>query len=196
MTLLFIFRHGVTAWNAEGRIQGHSDIGLSEPARQEIPSWRLPEDARNATWLTSPLLRARETASLLGHPDARIDERLREMHWGQWEGWRLADLREKLGDSMIENEARGLDLQPPGGETPRQVQARLAPLLGELAKMPGPLAAVGHKGVIRALYARASGWDMTGKPPVKLQNNCCHAFRLSSDGTPAVQTLNIPLMGG
>ena len=196
MTLLFMLRHGVTSWNAEGRIQGHSDIGLSETARQEVPAWRLPEDARNATWLTSPLLRARETASLLGYPDSQIDDRLREMHWGQWEGWRLADLREKLGDNMIENEARGLDLQPPGGETPRQVQLRLAPMLSELAKAPGPVTAVSHKGVIRALYARASGWDMTGKPPVKLRNNCCHAFRLSPEGAPVIETLNIPLMEG
>lgn len=196
MTLLFILRHGVTSWNAEGRIQGHSDISLSEEARQAVPNWRLPDDARSGLWLTSPLLRARETASLLGYPDARIDDRLREMHWGQWEGWRLDDLREKLGDIMVKNEARGLDLQPPGGESPREVQERLKPLLAALAENGQPVVAVSHKGVMRALYALASGWDMTGKPPVKLQNNCCHAFRLFADGTPAVELLNIPLNGG
>ncbi len=196
MTLLFILRHGVTSWNTEGRIQGHSDIGLSEEARQEIPTWQLPEEARNGLWLTSPLLRARETAALLGYPDAQIEDRLREMHWGQWEGWRLADLRQKLGDIMVKHEAKGLDLQPPGGESPREVQDRLKPLLADLAGNKRTVIAVSHKGVMRALYALASNWDMTGKPPTKLRNNCCHAFRLSADGSPGVECLNIPLSGG
>lgn len=196
MTLLFILRHGVTSWNADGRIQGHSDISLSEAARREVPNWRLPKDAQAGAWLTSPLLRARETASLLGCADARIDDRLREMHWGQWEGWRLADLRRELGDIMAENEAKGLDLQPPGGESPREVQNRLMPLLRELAVQGERVTAVSHKGVIRALFALATGWDMTGKPTVKLQNDCCHAFRLSPDGSPAVDRLNISLIDG
>ncbi|WP_282604801.1 histidine phosphatase family protein [Pelagibius sp. Alg239-R121] len=193
MTLLFILRHGVTSWNAEGRIQGQSDIGLSETARVDIPGWRLPDEARASRWLTSPLLRARETAALLEHPDAQIDERLREMHWGQWEGWRLTDLRRELGDKMVQNEAKGLDLQPPGGESPRDLQIRLKPLLSELGEKGEPTTAISHKGIIRALYSLASGWDMTGKPPTKLLNDCCHAFRLSPDGTAVVESLNIPL---
>lgn len=193
MTLLYIIRHGVTPWNKEGRIQGQSDIGLSEEARAEIPNWHLPEEARCARWLTSPLIRARDTAALLGYAGAQIEERLREMHWGDWEGQRLADLRRDLGDEMTLNEARGLDLQPPGGESPRDLQIRLKPLLIKLAEKEEIVTTVSHKGVIRALYALASGWDMTGKPPLKLQNNCCHAFRLSSDGVAAVECLNIPL---
>ena len=193
MTLLFILRHGVTPWNREGRIQGRSDIGLAEDARAEIPSWSLPQEARAARWLTSPLIRARDTAVLLGHPEAYIEERLQEMHWGAWEGQRLADLRRDLGAAMTQNEARGLDLQPPGGESPRDVQIRLKPLLADLAERKESVTAVSHKGVIRALYALASQWDMTGKPPTKLQNNCCHAFRLSPDGTAEVERLNIPL---
>ena len=193
MTLLFILRHGVTPWNREGRIQGRSDIGLAEDARAEISSWSLPQEARAARWLTSPLIRARDTAVLLGHPEAYIEERLQEMHWGAWEGQRLADLRRDLGAAMTQNEARGLDLQPPGGESPRDVQIRLNPLLADLAERKETVTAVSHKGVIRALYALASQWDMTGKPPTKLQNNCCHAFRLSPDGTAEIENLNIPL---
>ncbi len=194
MTLLFMIRHGVTAWNKEGRIQGQSDIGLSDQARAEIPAWHLPDEALGARWLTSPLIRARDTAALLGHPDAQIDDRLREMHWGDWEGQRLADLRRELGEEMTRNEDQGLDLRPPGGESPREVQARLQPLLAELGQDDGHITAVSHKGVIRALYARASGWNMLGKPPVKLRDGCCHAFRLSSDGTAALEELNIPML--
>lgn len=193
MTLLFILRHGVTPWNREGRIQGRSDIGLAEDARAEIASWSLPQEAQTARWLTSPLIRARDTAVLLGHPEACIAEELQEMHWGAWEGRRLADLRRDLGEAMAQNEARGLDLQPPGGESPRDVQIRLKPLLADLAQRQESVTAVSHKGVIRALYALSSHWDMTGKPPTKLKNNCCHGFRLSPDGTAEVEQLNIPL---
>lgn len=194
MPLLYMIRHGVTAWNKEGRIQGHSDIGLSDEARAAIPDWSLPGDAQAAQWLTSPLVRARDTAALLGHPDARVDERLREMHWGDWEGQRLADLRRDLGDEMTRNEDQGLDLRPPGGESPREVQTRLKPLLADLSRGDKDITAVSHKGVIRALYALASGWNMLGKPPVKLRDGCCHAFRLASDGTPALEELNIPML--
>ncbi len=196
MTLLFTIRHGVTDWNKEGRIQGQSDIGLSDQARVEIPGWNLPDMALGARWLTSPLIRARDTAALLGHPDAQIDDRLREMHWGDWEGQRLADLRRELGEEMTRNEDQGLDLRPPGGESPREVQARLLPLLAELGQGDQQTTVVSHKGVIRALYALASGWNMLGKPPVKLRDGCCHAFRLSSDGTAASEELNIPLLAG
>ena len=50
-----------------------------------------------------------------------------------------------------------------------------------------------HKGVIRALYALASGWDMRGAPPEKLRQPCAHRFLLSPGGDPRVERLNIPL---
>src|SRR3546814_15044213 len=67
-------------------------------------------------------------------------------------------------DLMAANEARGLDFRPPGGESPRDVQDRLRPLLAELAAAGADVVAVSHKGVLRALYALASGWDLRGTP--------------------------------
>ena len=97
----------------------------------------------------------------------------------------------KLGE-----EAEGLDFRAPGGESPRDVQARLAPLLAEIARAARPTVAVTHKGVIRALYALAVGWDMTDKPPEKLRDDCVHVFTLSAEGAPSVDRLNLPLNGG
>ena len=51
-----------------------------------------------------------------------------------------------------------------------------------------------HKGVIRALLALASGWDMTGKPPARLDWTRVHVFLLAADGSPAVGDLNLPLI--
>jgi probable phosphoglycerate mutase len=90
------------------------------------------------------------------------------MSWGCFEGRRLAELRGEAPDAMAANEARGLDFRPPGGESPREVCARLQAFLVELAADPRPVVAVCHKGVIRATLVLATGWDMRGRPPMRL----------------------------
>ena len=197
MTLLAVIRHGPTAWNAEGRIQGRSDVPLSAEGRVAVGAWRLPEGIGGPgwSWLASPLARARETARLLKpETPAATEPVLAEMDWGEWEGRRLAELRAEGGAAMTEAEARGLDFHPPGGESPRMVQARLQPLLARLAGAGGNYLAVTHKGVIRALYAQASGWDMTGRPPVKLRDACLHVFTLEAEGRPRIERLNLELV--
>ena len=193
MTRLALIRHAATAWNEDGRMQGRADIPLSVAGRAAAASWRLPPDWADADWFSSPLERARETARLMGLSPVGDDPRLTEMEWGDWEGRRLAELRAELGAAMAANEARGLDFRPDGGESPRDVQARIAPWLAEVAIRGRPVAAVTHKGVIRAVLALASGWDMTGKPPARLDWDCAHLFTLAGDGTAAVERLNIPL---
>jgi len=190
---LLLIRHGATAWNEAGRIQGRSDQPLSPAGRAAVATWTLPPEARPARWLTSPLTRARDTAAILHGAAVESEPRLIETDWGAWEGKTLVELRDELGPAMAENEARGLDFRPRGGESPRDVQQRVGPLLATLADTTGTVVAVSHKGVIRAVYALASGWDMRAKAPVKLRNGCLHAFTLESGGQPRVETLNIPL---
>jgi probable phosphoglycerate mutase len=187
MIPLLVIRHGSTDWNEAGLIQGHADRPLSDAGREQMRSARIPDDWRSAKCLSSPLRRAMETATLLGL-DPLPEPRLIEMAWGEWEGENLGALRTKLGGGMAENEARGLDFRPPGGESPHDVQARLGPLLAELKVRT---VFVTHKGVLRALYALATGWTMTAKPPQKLLNGRAHAFSIAPDGTPSVAELNI-----
>jgi probable phosphoglycerate mutase len=130
-----------------------------------------------------------ETAEILGL-SAVPDMRLIETDWGDWEGRRLEDLRAELGARMARNEALGLDFRPPGGESPREVLARLRSLLRELS---APTILVTHKGVLRPLYALASGWSMREKPPKKLLDGCAHSFILLPSGELQVDTLNISL---
>ena len=189
MIPLLVIRHGPTDWNEAGVIQGRTDRPLSEAARDRIRTWRLPDEWKDAPCLASPLSRAIETARLIGL-DPQPEPRLIEMAWGEWEGQTLAALRGRLGATMAENEARGLDFRPVGGESPRDVQDRLRPLLASLA---GPTIFVTHKGVIRALYALASGWTMTAKPRQKLVDGCAHGFAVAPDGAPAVTELNTAL---
>jgi len=193
-TELVLLRHGPTDWNEDGRIQGRTDRPLSRDGRARVRDWRVPSSLGNYHWVASPLLRARETAALLGHDDAEIVPELIEADWGDWEGERLGDLRARYGEEMATLEARGLDFRPPGGESPRDLQARLAPWLARVAAGGAPYVAVAHKGIIRAMYALATGWELRGKPPVTLLPDCAHAFRLTSDGRPAVARLNLALL--
>jgi broad specificity phosphatase PhoE len=94
---------------------------------------------------------------------------------------------------MAAAEAAGLDLRPPGGESPREVQARVRPLLAEIAQSGRPTAAVTHKGVIRAVLALATGWDMRDKPPHRLDWSAAHLFRLDASGKPRIARLNVAL---
>jgi broad specificity phosphatase PhoE len=193
VALLALLRHGPTAWTADRRLQGRSDLPLSPEGRRAVAGWRLPPEVAGFAWLTSPLARARETAALLGHGEAPADPRLAEMSFGDWEGQRLKDLRARLGPAMNEIEARGLDFRAPGGETPRQVQARMAPLLAEIGRGGRDCLAVTHKGVIRAVHARATGWPMLGAPPVPLADFALQIYEIAADGCPVLHRHNLSL---
>ena len=186
--LLALLRHGETAWSAEGRIQGRADPPLTDEAREQLRRFRLPPLCAGMRVVTSPLARCVETAALIGAPEAEREPRLAEMRWGAWEGRRLAELRAELGAEMASNEARGWDFRPAGGESPREVLARVR---GWLDSLNSPTLAVTHRGVIRAVYASAAGWDLLGRPPAKLAWDAVHVFRVSDDGAPAIEALNL-----
>ncbi|MCS6877794.1 MAG: histidine phosphatase family protein [Geminicoccaceae bacterium] len=182
MTRLLLVRHAATAWNLERRLQGRTDVPLCPEGRAEIARWRLPRWVERARAWTSPMLRARETAALLGRRDAEVEPRLVEMSWGLWEGRTLRELREADARRASALEALGFDLEPPGGESPRAVAERLAPFFLRLADLGGDHVAVTHKGVIRAAYARASGWDMRRKPPLPLSGPLALLLELDARG--------------
>ena len=195
MTMVLLVRHGPTEWNESGRIQGRADPGLSARGRALVATWRLPTAWAQARLFSSPLRRARETATILTGRVPTIDHRLIEMDWGRFQGRRLAELRAQAPGDMAASEARGLDFRPPDGESPRDVCARLHTLLVELAADPEPVVAVCHKGVIRAALVLATGWDMQRKPPLRLARAVGCALRCHPDGRVELGA-PVPLAGG
>jgi probable phosphoglycerate mutase len=193
MPVLTLIRHAPTSWNEQGRIQGLTDIPLSDAGKSSARAWILADDIQQAYWFSSPLQRTRETASILGI-HAKIDDRLVEMSWGAWEGQSLQDLRDIHGKAMKHNESRGLDFCPPGGESPRMVQERIMPWLEYVGGLDYAVAAVTHRGVIRAVTALATGWDMTGKELHKLRPATCRQFCVSATGQPALLQPDISLV--
>lgn len=194
MSAVLFIRHGPTEWNSSGRIQGQTDIPLSPAGRDEVRGWRLPREFDAFDWYSSPLLRTRETAALLGARLCRFEPRLMEADWGKWEGWSLEQLRASIGDVFAAMEAAGLDLAPPGGETPRRVRERLASWLKEIAPSRRPAIAVCHAGIVRAAYSLATGWDMRDKAPLARPHSFAHLYNLGADGSLVPCELNIALM--
>lgn len=188
-----MLRHAETQWTRDGRIQGRTDISLSPEGKDKLRALAVPREWRNAKVVSSPLRRCLETATVLGLTRVVSDARLAEMSWGDWEGRRIEDLRAELGDAMQANEARGLDFTPPGGESPRMVFERVRGLLAEIAAAGQPTLAIAHRGVIRAIFANACGWEMRGRAPQKLDWKSVHVFRLAQDGMPALHRLNVEM---
>lgn len=189
-----VLRHASTDWNVERRLQGLTDTPLNAAGEADAGTWRLPPPADGWRRLSSPLQRARRTAELLQPPAAvTIDSALREMSFGSWEGYTVAELRESVGAAFIAAENRGLDFQPPGGESPRAAIVRIGRWTAALTAGGQPVVAVSHKATIRALLALATGWDMMGRPPHKLDWRCLHFFSAHADGRVSLDRLNVPL---
>ncbi|SDX51028.1 probable phosphoglycerate mutase [Albimonas donghaensis] len=167
-----LLRHFPTLWNEEGRLQGRTDIPLAPASRAALATLALPPRWRGLPVICSPLGRAVETAEALaaGAP-IRLDDRLVEMHMGDWEGRIGADLLADPDCAYRPVEDWGWDFQPPGGETPAQVADRAGAVLAELS---GPALIVCHRGVMRALLARATGWNYRGPETFRIKRASVH----------------------
>jgi broad specificity phosphatase PhoE len=196
MIVSFI-RHASTSWNEQGRMQGRRDIPLSERGRAQARGWHLPPElAGAASRISSPLCRAVETAELLGGSPLHLESALIEMDWGDWEGLTLDELRNAHGAEFAQNEGRGFEFRPPRGESPREVRDRVQPWLARAATSTVPIVAVTHLGVLRVILATATGWDMTGKPPIRLRADAVHRFAVDGHGHVSIVECNVPLAPG
>lgn len=193
MIHVYFIRHGQTQWNCEQRLQGRTDIPLNEAGKRQISGYHLPRHLLSLQWFHSPLLRAQQTAELL-YLDAQAEASLIEMSWGEWEGKTLKQLKYNDPSHFEKQEALGLDLQPKGGESPRLVGKRVTHWLQSFddSNTNHRIGCVSHKGVIRAIYALATNWDMLGKSPHKLDFHCAQHFCFE-DGYWSIAELNIPL---
>ena len=189
-----VLRHAPTDWNASGRLQGLTDTALSSDGEAAARRWRLPRPADSWQRMASPLQRARRTAELL-QPSAAVTvcSDLREMSFGVWEGRTLSELRAAGGETFAAAENAGLDFQPPGGESPRTTMTRINRWTASLARAGEPAVAVSHKAAIRALLALATGWNMLGRPPHKLDWRSAHFFVAHDDGRVVMDRLNVSL---
>ena len=185
MTRVALLRHFPSDWNRERRLQGLTDRPLTGEARARLDRLALPPPWDAAEIVASPLVRARETAERLarGRPVA-TDARLVELAQGAWTGRLVADVIADPSSGYAPAEAWGWDRRPPGGESPAEGLARALPLLGAIAGTGRPAVLVTHRALMRAILARAWGWDYDRPEPFEIRRARLYPLTLAPDGTP------------
>lgn len=190
---LALIRHGPTDWNAQGRVQGSIDTPLSEEGRARMSALLPPAGFETARAYSSPKLRARQTAHCLGLKGTKLDPRLAEQNWGDWEGLTRAEMLARDGEDAFVRAGRGLAFRPPGGESTGELHDRLKSFFADVAQAGEDAIAVTHMGVLRAAYVLATGWDMSAPMPSELDLKAALILTLAPDGAPSVAQLNAPL---
>lgn len=192
---LCLVRHGPTDWNAQGRVQGTVDTPLSEEGKAKMSALLPPEGFERVRAYSSPKLRARQTAACLGLKQVKLDSRLAEQDWGDWEGLTRAEMLARDGDDAFlrAGSLRGLAFRPPGGESTGELHTRVQSFFADLAQSTEDAIAVTHLGVLRAAYVLATGWEMSEPMPQDLDLKCALILELQPGAAPAVAQLNVPL---
>ena len=165
MPVLYFIRHGETDFNVAQRLQGRSETSLNARGRTQSREYagilrdlfeRDRHQPSDFAYVSSPLLRARETMELqrseLGlDPSAyAMDERLAEISYGEWEGFTLKEIQARDPGVLQRRERDKWDFRPPGGDSYREVAARVAAWYATVTR-DSVMAA--HGGIARALMA-------------------------------------------
>jgi broad specificity phosphatase PhoE len=165
MPVLYFIRHGETEFNVAQRLQGRSETSLNARGRTQGRDYAgvlrdLFERDRHRpsdyAYVSSPLMRARETMELLRSelgldPKAyAIDDRLAEISYGEWEGFTLKEIQARDPGVLQRRERDKWDFLPPGGESYREVAKRVAAWYATVTR---DTVVAAHGGVARALMA-------------------------------------------
>jgi 2,3-bisphosphoglycerate-dependent phosphoglycerate mutase len=155
---VYLVRHGQTAWNAEQKAQGHTDIPLDNEGLEQARLLVHAFDQRPITRiLTSDLERARSTAApLAGRHAATLVERtdLRERSFGEWEGEPFETIARNFLELAVISGARPEEIRPPRGESQLDVWNRIEGVVAEIENFPEPQVVVSHGGTCAILLAR------------------------------------------
>ena len=174
---LALLRHGYTAWNHAGRIQGLTDVPLTDDSIQTLAALALPEQWQQATLFASPLSRAHKTATVLTGRTPIITNELIEMAWGDWEGEHAEQLITNPANDFKAIENWGWQYRPPGGESIAEVRDRA---IGWAMQLSGDSVAVCHIGVMRVLLAVAHNWHFAGPAPFKIKRNRLYVLNVTA----------------
>ena len=191
MTHLVLVRHGETAWNRAGRIQGRSDIPLNETGRAQAreAGRRLAAEHWDVI-AASPLSRAYETAAIIGSEigiaEIEVVADLVERNYGEAEGLTGTEIDARFGGAI---DRGAVD----GRESRDEVLARVHPaLLALAAEHPGAsVLVVTHGGVIGSLVRDATRWAWPERGAV-IANGSEHRFAVRDGEIDLVEFNGLP----
>jgi broad specificity phosphatase PhoE len=157
--MISFVRHGQTAHNRDGRLQGRADLELSERGLDQATRLSVRfASAPIAHVFSSPLRRARQTAAAISEVCGReveVDDRLIELDYGEWDGRPLADVPPDAWSTWRADP----NFAPPGGESLVAVTARIDSFCRERLGGDGHVIAVSHVSPIKAAVGWALGVD-------------------------------------
>ena len=209
-TRLLAVRHGETAWNRDTRIQGHTNIGLSEHGRWQAR--RLAQALRDeplAAVYASDLSRAFDTAcevaamrvlpcldvadgvATTAHPprlEVQADPGLRERSFGRFEGQTWAELEARWPQEALAWRKRVPDFAPPGGESLLALRERVVATVHRLARRHAgeQILLVAHGGVLDILYRAATRLDLQAPRSWELPNTGINRLLWTPEGLSLV----------
>ncbi|MFF8831067.1 histidine phosphatase family protein [Streptomyces sp. NPDC015131] len=200
MTDFVLVRHGETAWHAENRYAGRTDVPLTERGRRQaaaLGAWAAgqPLDAV----LSSPLSRARLTAApaatALGLP-VRVDERLYEVDFGRGDGLTRAEMAREFPDELAAFLADPVAHHLPGGEDPVEAARRAVACLDDTVReLPGGrVLVVAHSTLVRLVLCTLLGIPLAHYRQVfpALENGALTEVRLRPGRPASLLRLNAP----
>lgn len=167
MSKVILARHGRTAWHAEGRYAGTADVPLDELGLEQAQ--RVADslkDKKIDIIFSSPLSRCLELANKVAafHDlEVIVDERLREIDLGRWDGETYREIFEKDGELLKKWTRDPTSMTIPGGESLQEVQERSMEWLTEMSGRyaDGNVFASSHGGPIRAMLAGVIGLPLS-----------------------------------
>jgi broad specificity phosphatase PhoE len=184
---VWLARHGATEWSESHRHTGTTDLPLT-PAGEESARRLAPVLGGQdfGLVLTSPLRRARDTATLAGFGAPTVDDDLVEWDYGEYEGLTTATIRETVPGWTVWTHPC------PGGETADQVAARLDRVLARLRAADGDSLVFGHGHALRALAARWLGEPVSVGRFLRLDTATYSVLGYERE-QPAVVSWNVPV---
>ena len=174
---------------AEGRLQGAQDIPLNDLGRRQaahagnILADLFARDGRDKSalaFVASPLIRARATMELvrgelkLPRDGYALDDRLREIGYGQWEGATLPEMQLRDPDLYARRQTEKWTVSPPGGESYVDVQARMQDWY---ASVTADTVAVAHGGTARALMVALGIETPLSAADLTIEQGAVYVFR-------------------
>jgi broad specificity phosphatase PhoE len=187
--VIYYIRHGETSWNALGRLQGVQDIPLNDLGRKQAAAAgnilldlfaRDGRDPSQLDFVASPLIRARATMELvrgelkLPTSGYALDDRLREIGYGKWEGSTLPEMQVADPDLYAKRQTEKWTVSPPGGESYVEVQARMQDWY---ASLRGDTVAVAHGGTARALMVALGIETPLSAADLTIEQGAVYVFR-------------------
>ena len=185
---IYYIRHGETDWNVAGRLQGRHDVPLNARGRAQADHCgnilrdlfaSNGHDPAEFDYVSSPLGRACETMELMRPPlglppdGYRLEQRLAEISFGEWEGFTIAQLHNRDAQRIAAREHDKWHFVPPGGESYETVSGRMREWYENLTR---DTVAVAHGGTARALIAHLGIAKPAAAPLVNIAQGVVYVF--------------------